>query len=80
MTTVEKKGERKRDKKTLGRAASRKKDAENKLIDGRFEMRGTSRYDGVEKKITDLMVKGHIEMQTQKTFAVKRKVRVSVEI
>ena len=72
MTTVEKKGERKRDKKTLGRAASRKKDAENKLIDGRFEMRGTSRYDGVEKKITDLMVKGRIEMQTQKTFAVKK--------
>ena len=72
MTTVEKKGEKKRDKKTLGRASSRKKDEENKFIDGRFERRGTSRYDGVEKKITDLMVKGRIEMQTQKTFAVRK--------
>ena len=72
MTTVEKKGGKKRDKKTLGRASSRKKDAENKFIDGRFERRGTSRHDGVEKKITDLMVKGRIEMQTQKTFAVKK--------
>ena len=72
MTTVEKKGDNKRDKKTLGRASSRKSDTDNKLIDERFERRGTLRNDGVEKNITELMVKGRIEMQNQKTFAVKK--------
>ena len=67
MTTVEKKGDNKRDKKTLGRTSSR-----YKLIDERFERRGTLRNDRVEKNITELMVKGRIEMQNQKTFAVKK--------
>ena len=42
--------------------SSRIKDAENKMINERFERWGTLRDDGVEKKITNLIVKGQIEI------------------
>ena len=59
------------DKKKLGRAATKKEEAERKAEDAMLDRRGDLSYQSHEKTITDILVKGRVETQNQQSFGVK---------
>ena len=58
------------DKKKLGRAATKKEEAERKAEDAMLDRRGDLSYQSHEKTITDILVKGRVETQNQQSFHV----------